>query len=158
MNSASKTAGMAILGVVVIISLFRLIGSGDSGTTDREVSRLFVCELCGALHPVSPELIREQYDAGTVKNGNGGPRFVCKGCEKPGARVEVLDFDTDVVRCESCGETLIEDVSDAMSAADRGNATTDDKGRLTFKCDECDSFTGVMAPRHAPVDIEEEEE
>ena len=155
MNRHLKTTGLVILGVLVLFSIFRLLGSGEPGPTDREISRLFVCEMCGALHPVTPVLIREQYEAGTVQNGRGSPRFVCMSCEKPGARVEVLDFDSGVVRCTKCGETVIEDVSDAMKAANRGDAKIDDRGRLAFKCDRCVTFTGLMTPRDAPVDVEE---
>lgn len=154
MNSPIKTAGIVIVVAVALIAVFRLFGSDGSGPADREISRLFVCEDCGALHPVDPEIISQQYEAGTVKNGRGGPRFVCSSCDKPAARVEVMDFDSDVVRCTECDRNLIEDVSAAMKAAAKGNAKVDDKGRLTFKCDKTDAFTGVMVSRHAPVDIE----
>lgn len=143
-----------VAAVLVIFMIARIRGGSGAGVTEREASRLLVCESCGTVSLLEPEFVRERYEAGEVRATGGEPRFKCPSCDELAARVEIMDFTTSVVRCEECGKDLIENEADAAKAVEAGDVQIGKDKQLQFRCSDCGEFHGRMVSREAPMDQE----
>lgn len=143
----NKTAATLICVAAVAFGVARLVSWSRKPSVEHDASRLLVCEACGSVTVLDPEMIRDAHENGNVRNTEQGARFACLSCGEFAARAENLDFDEGAIRCQRCGNTLIDNQSEAFKAIRRGDMKLDDKSQLTFRCDRCNEFSGRMTAR-----------
>jgi hypothetical protein len=149
-------AGIAFVLLIVLV-FARLRGGGDDdGGTERAASRYLVCEACGVISilETDSDFVRQRYEAGEVRAAGADPRFKCPSCEEIAVRIEILDFQTGVVRCEQCGKDLIASEHAAAVAVEAGDVKLGKDKRLQYRCADCGDFHGRMVSRDAPMDPE----